>query len=156
MTAESCMSRWEMRRASAADPGSAGPSHESKQRIVSLALNLFPRRQTYRLAVKSAPYRPSSAQPILIFWNVALGEPLQVRNECLEVFRSQARMLCDPRQHPGANLVLIVKRELIIRPIEACQEPVGTALPFYAPADPLQRGKNPLCLTGWPIVHPEA
>lgn len=54
MTAESCMSRWEMRRASAADPGSAGPSHESKQRIVSPALNLFPRRQTYRCGCQSS------------------------------------------------------------------------------------------------------
>ena len=46
-------------------------------------------------------------------------------------------MLGHSRQHPRADFVLIVKRELVVRPLWTGQEPVRTALALHSQADPL-------------------
>jgi hypothetical protein len=73
-----------------------------------------------------------------------------------QIFRSQSRPLGDSRQHPRSNLVLIVKRKLVVRPVRTREQPMRATLAFNSPADPLQCGEDPPCLTGGPVAHPES
>lgn len=53
-----------------------------------------------------------------------------------DVLRAQPRVLTDPRQRPGADLLRIVEREGEVRPTHALELPMRTDLLLEVPADP--------------------
>lgn len=60
----------------------------------------------------------------------------------LQVFRGETSVFSDPRQHFGAYLVTVAKRENIIGPTGAGENTMrGAALPFDCPTDTKQGGE---------------
>ncbi len=62
-------------------------------------------------------------------------------------------MLCDARQHFGADFVAIMEGENKIRPANAGKCFVRTGLSFYLPAQPQQSSKKMLCFYRRPLAH---
>ena len=60
---------------------------------------------------------------------------------------------CEPASWP--DFVLIVKRELIVRPRRVDQEAVGARLALHLPTRSFQRGQDTPCFSGWPVAHRE-
>src|SRR3990172_8679250 len=62
-------------------------------------------------------------------------------------------MLCNARQHFGADFVAIVEGENKIRPAISGKCFVRTGLSFDLPAKPKQRREKTLGFDRWPLAH---
>jgi hypothetical protein len=58
----------------------------------------------------------------------------------LQVVRRESCVLCDSREHAGAQLLAIMKGEHIVRPTRPREGSVGTRLALDRPANTLKRG----------------
>ncbi len=70
-------------------------------------------------------------------------EPLEASaKRLLEIVGSEPGTTCDTRQHVGADLSAVMKREYIHRPPLALKDAVRTGLMFDCPADTGEGCKN--------------
>lgn len=105
---------------------------------------------------------PHAASGRLRGWELGLASGWPVRSNLRqlrlwsEIDELQARLLGDASEHLGAELVLIVESELIIRVIRMDQQPVRAPLALHLPARPFQRREDSARLTGRPVAHRES
>ena len=67
--------------------------------------------------------------------------------------QTQTASASQTRQHPGANLIVVMKGEDEVRPAFPGKRAVRSALPFEPPADPHEGGEHPSRLAGRPSTH---
>ena len=77
----------------------------------------------------------------------------QVRHQSSQIFGAQTRMASDPREHPRADFLTVMKRKYIVGPSYAFQDLMRTALSLNPPTDAKQGSQYDLRLTGAPYTH---
>ena len=74
--------------------------------------------------------------------------------DALQVVRLEASPLCNTRQHPGPDLLVVMKGEHYIWRTSATQGAVRAALTFKLPPSTKQSGEHASCFCRRPFSHP--